>query len=1730
MNEELQKFVNPKLDTIKQAQDAVNTDIPDWNTESIGIEFLTPDQQSSLESMSDQLESIVEVLNTVEATIDALMKPIIAILGALEDPLGALLKQVAAELDKIANAMDNQGIFVLNKITEVRTHNTANFLTFLDESVGIETKSLREFRARRRAATTGVSWTGIDSKTDYTKVKKERINPAPITYKEELELLKKDSVIKSAIIWIKEYHDEVEQLVKVASNLYHSNELAINGMLQAKKFPAAQIKNIRKVYIDTGMIESPFDKSEKTKTAVFNIPSFTELVGEKEDNGDYLSDGIELIKERMAGADFFNLLTKEKSKTDKQKEDTKDGKNPPTRGQKNFKDPGSSVNHADTLLKIEPIKKLSRIPDVDVKTEDWNNKEDPEEQKKYKKNRDEMIDNAGRFIKEYEELEKKSGGNILELKLKTYVLIEKYFRKPYEPTKFIHNYKAPIVPTATVEKVTQQVATALKKSDYTSGIEGDIVTKVTNLKRDNILPYPGGFRKNREVLDLLHVNVVKTQENEIRFFHKMSDLIQKNIAHKGNVRVSSSAISSNEGKRPQSLASVTVEDPNQAAVISQSAGLTQINSEAMGVMNAIIASIAEDVKNANLKKSKLLAVSKEYKMLLANMLGTLSVGLVSLDQSIIDARNFANTLVAEPYTEGAIRYYIGADGQMQKYFNYIIRDITKIEMAFQPLIIKNSLVRKSGIRGNSNNNFTHEEWWTKSSNDDVFKAEIFILRMLMDYKTSIFAVVQTYLNQLVSVFNREGDTSVLNPIEPFELYGLGYKANDKLYGKNSLEGINSENNAKRRAIFVTYMSNINTVLAEEIGTPANLLKSAKGLGLTKIVTSHIRFISALTKQGVGKIEELKNKLGAKVAENKLSPGCGITPTIPTEVKKQISKQIRENEELLVKYKEFLIRKRKDFSDEYNKNVKPWVTVSSSLTSTVSPYRIEESVADINALVKEIGGFYYKSDLKNSTIERTTKSHVGTINEKIVKQTDLILELKGKATGVDKEVKAILGDHDTKSKILLAISEAEQRVAEGVDDDAQADLDTLNGTFEVLAGSADSTQSTVVGKHITLMLEINKAIRALRRIEIDFDQVDLKIPDDASVTKSDIKSFMFDGKISSNIDVEKMLKTHHEEAEKQEKEAKEGKDEKTEEWFNDTYKEKIFEPHVSSCYLTSNGGNTVLASEKPGIISSTSSSDVINKFNDLLINLSGWGFENETQADKDKMSSLLTYMNPPGVLDALNAGTIPSIENYATSILATLLAKVNFVTEADYAMFSKAVQPTSNAIITRWGYPTKDTPGFLLPFNLRIEQLKKMRLEVRKWVKQGEDASSKNRNTAGAGHPRRKAYKVSSKNQFIYEVIASLRDEGDVLRPIFPDDVSTAKPAAALFGEKAQESLAKIEALGDLTMYVMIVAGSDIGVVWPELKKITEIFDDPGGTVKKKVNKIEDKIRKAISNMAKVGKQNFTKAAWKSAWGGPSPSKARFANYFKSYVNAVACSSGDRPIVAEPLRPHESNLWSSVRLTDFIVFNVPVAALRRLAAYIRNMAVPSIGLADLLQDILDFLKNRISALKNLVAAIGLFIELIDFLLGFHINASTLEIENVRDINQVDDTLRNAKNWPSNAFMQSPDDAAVIGGIIFVMPSTLYKNTFKKMFKPQTGMTYDIPTDAVEVYEEPKDLEEALIRAGIDGAEEAVKAFVKDDALAALIMDELEKKMGEGNSYQDAAGEIDLNNFTSNTLIV
>lgn len=378
------------------------------------------------------------------------------------------------------------------------------------------------------------------------------------------------------------------------------------------------------------------------------------------------------------------------------------------------------------------------------------------------------------------------------------------------------------------------------------------------------------------------------------------------------------------------------------------------------------------------------------------------------------------------------------------------------------------------------------------------------------------------------------------------------------------------------------------------------------------------------------------------------------------------------------------------------------------------------------------------------------------------------------------------------------------------------------------------------------------------------------------------------------------------------------------------------------------------------------------------------------------------------------------------------------TDADYSLFT--------GLSSKKGAANR---GFVpLGFQSRLEELQKIKAGLKMSVNDAKQKSvqEKNQSFFGTGN----WITPTSKDAWIKEFVTTLRDKGDIRRPIFVDDVSKSKALNATMGliggpalgEKAQKEFDKIVKLGEMTVIFYVAASTDVQKVLKDIETLYNFLIHPE-KFQAKLDEFARKIAKTFEDLENLF--NSTIRGIEDYYGTLKETVADRVTASVGFKNDKHCRQNFVP----QMKTIRTDRWMAVKISDFYLIAYAFNAIQKFFDYVKNAFTPKLGLGDLLQDLLDFINNRIKLLKAIATGISTMIEMIDFIGGLSFETAVLQIDNVKSINQLEKALRTASNFPQPFYAPNSDDPMYILAIVVAMPTVFYEATYKKWFheKPQ-----------------------------------------------------------------------------------
>lgn len=392
------------------------------------------------------------------------------------------------------------------------------------------------------------------------------------------------------------------------------------------------------------------------------------------------------------------------------------------------------------------------------------------------------------------------------------------------------------------------------------------------------------------------------------------------------------------------------------------------------------------------------------------------------------------------------------------------------------------------------------------------------------------------------------------------------------------------------------------------------------------------------------------------------------------------------------------------------------------------------------------------------------------------------------------------------------------------------------------------------------------------------------------------------------------------------------------------------------------------------------------------------------------------------------------------------------------------------------------PAFLLPLTLRTNQLDSVKTKFDEDLKKISQGAAPTETDDNRGFFQ---LMLRSKNEWITQIITAFTNEDDKRRPIFPDDMSSRNPLKIISQPSTTsasgiqivtdkdvenikktlgdltggltDALAKVDANSEMAVLIYLVTATDAVALFNKVRPIYDTFvsmrdgkesvikqqfDQYTAKIEKTFYEIEDSVVALIDDIKSDAE--FISEAFNK---GPLDLAKSIAKGFISFD----CSESariSRALKASTKLPPEVangiiNKWATIRLTDIPPFQQISKITLGLSGLLKGLARPKIGLAKTIERILNNLNKKINLLKKIVKGINLLIEFLSFIGNFQIDATTLELENVRSVTFVEQCLRNSEQFPLPFGVTSPDQKFFIASVFFVMPMQIYP-FFKKLF--------------------------------------------------------------------------------------
>ncbi len=1505
-----------------------------WRTSTIapldGV--FSDDIRSSLNSVATTLESVINTLDQIQNITETILRPVISILRAVEDPFSAIIDQILGEIEKFIQALENQGIYVLDNISPyINDRSTDATLISFGAGATIDKTYIRQFnnwilQARSRTYSGGndpqrleAAGKRIDDSGNVVDDEQARFNLTPA---EIQSLADRSQLLEQAGQYIDQYNDDVIRLFDAIVAKYSQLDTGIRALRD----------------------QSPVGQHYLGTTNLPDLPANSRRIAEN-------VVGI-IIKKRMSelvdiGA-FNSYINDLFTEGDGARNILRYTGGLPT----NDIDFTSSNLFSDELNVNTPQNKLLEIQRAQIRINQFIDEID-----KVEKRFDEAIDTTDK-------------------KKEIYEVIERFIRKPgcTSVNSTLDFSKIPAYNRNLNTRYRQKITAALNAP--VSEVPADLKVAIRSLAnnkvgsdnsvtQNNIIDTFPGFRYDLFLATELRDKVVNFRNRESKLMRDVIDFINLEIESQGRNNQQFRGT-----QNPRSFPARRTVPPvpafnTSASTSSSETSAVRLNREDVATSLALLESISQQLENNDAQVSLVGGLRSNYRSLYTEFLTIGRSKFIQLQTALeaiqVNAQSapsqVINTIIAP------IRSTVQND------FFSLINAIISIKQLFYPFIINQTFIKRAEAE-------TSDQSGKRTASIERLYNELII----GDYNFTPYNVINEYLENLIEILEVDSDifSDVLSELgisatayNPFEIFQDGFTEPSPDVDENNTESL-----LNNRIAFHGYFAAIFDRLSQaQIDQPVTFFDTtANGQGIPLIILQIIQRTNEINENAVDNLNNIRNRIlyDLQTAEDirRCAENRGGVELNDAQ-KKLIQDQIEETNIELAQ----VTARRDALRQQLNAKIAQIPQANSSSDPTLK----RDLINDLNLLVEEIGGFNYTLDQTNQ-IEITADEEVGSINNRLSKLINRINILKGSALERDTNIGDFFSDTDLRSRIyrnisLLdqQISDTERRVVEAeapgspyasfLEDlklevaDLKSQREQLNNLRNTIVENFSSSQDAVFRNSMNLLTNVNRAIVSCTSI---IDNI-LTLQSTASGTA-----------------------------------------------LYDVYQ-------------------VLLGEEQGEVITPGETSEFI-----AVVNENRNSFEvNDRDLPREHIVSLFQQ-------EAVRRGLSGEIESLIDVYLNQTDTELQIQVDADVIDLIPYSVNYNAEITLPNGAPARK---FALPFRQRLDNYQEVRKAIISALTQASRQNPRERNHAGEIDIRRQWIEPVTKDNWISELMITFRDERDIRRPVFIDDVSNAQPFNALLGEnlgpRMQSNIDRAISFGEMTVVIFAAVSTDAQTVIEDIKNLYYLIVDPS-KYQQRLNKFREEIGKQFGDLVITDLLENVEDFLEAPDSDPldrilqSVSLADNADpdCINNYISQNQLTRFDR--------------WLSIRLTDIFIIADLLDVSRRLIAKAKNLFMPKIGLADLLEDLLDFITERINILKKVVAGIGLVIELADFIISLRFNITQLVIPNVRSAQQLEQEIRRAVNFPQPFNVQTSEDPMYILSVVFVMPSFFFNTVFQRFF--------------------------------------------------------------------------------------
>lgn len=1735
-NELIRNIIKPPVNKLAE----VSKPVTPWETRRIGIKILEDSQQQKLEAIGDQLNDISNKLENISKTAESIINPVIQTMRSAENPFSELFKQLADQADEFLQIIENAGTFyMLDKFSEVVTYSSNNSKLISSDYLRsvLKNADLREYIKKYNLARQKLrNETVIGEPVNSVKTAEELTY---LTQQEIITLAEYTDLINNAIMYLEMYEsDEIELFDKIAE-LYKNKYTAISAL--SKNLP----ENVRNYYgsnpafvnqtvvkpssenenENDGSRQNDEERKSLESKVYFNVPKMSYVLR----NG-----GIDSY---IAGSEFRGMVQEgnvvvfdtELSESDRTIDYT----------HSNF---SFTVSVKDIERELKSSSSLNKFDFVDSLL---SGKKDAADGGKIVK----ATAIFGDFLQQFKKILDKYSvniGNESDKKREIYELIENVIRKKDKEDGDNKN----VTVNKTMFRVNGQVVSSYRESaekfmrDFIT--DDSVMFKDINLSlqerqklkkdlidSDRIISRTTyGYANDVNMIDELLSSINSSHTKEKMFLARLQDMINLQIETNGLAQPELSLPKSINLSQSYNEPFVNTNDPyyvSNSSNVKKSETLKQVEAYRDVIANELLQlSVNETISESAMKDLKRMVVENLY--IVGESLQNISDCIVQIENSsrnildnnvVLNATDLNRTTVIMPVHDGRSQLQLTGD------VSFLLQEITRLKSSFgilEDLKKQNDDIVISADDPDS----------IRRSAENLKTAKSIIFQAIFDEDYSPFKLTASYVEKLNSVLYPSSSiwdsvsdffsSSISKPtIDIFYLYKTGSFENESENEKRSaLLGLHSDVNAEgenndpeqvnsdaaisERVSLLNYFANLSYVFSEsDVDLPVVYYDTVNGSGYRNIVFNIIKKCDDLITSLKENSEIIRSDVINELATINAKIECG-TPedvVISDERKNKISKKRISLNQELNELEALLIREKDDYRSKYNEAI-----------NITDVNLLEQKVVALNSRLDNIGGF--KISIANGKMVVTDEYINGTLTDRIAKLKAKIESLNIESFNLDNELQLATSDGSLKNVIYDILSVVDQETVAGaarsLDEEAYEKIKLIS------TGSFTDTQYQTLLNASNELFDVINDIRKLksvkRRIESIYENGDF--PFAAMALK------IFSGNaLAGSVNVG----------------------------------ENVVEYDVHSIYSKyreSAGYNAIIAAYKlksPDDIHSRD--DFSIKDSDSIIDFMAY---NKSRAI-DSICALIQdyyfeYQFAGPLVSAVRSelNSSPIIDGVGTEIILNA--------DIDYSKYINYFNYKVNA-----PYQNEDGSVVLNKFNAvplslveRLEQLNVARSLIQKKLIAYSTEQKIKDQTSILMEPNT-IFKLFSKNEWITSVMRDFSDPTDPFRPVFIGDINRSKPFDAIFGSKTQREIEKMKSYGTMTVVPMIIATTDFEDLYNSGRYLYSIFtNSENSEVRQKVNQIRGKFEKLFATVFDSDLDGTSDGIldWldEFATGGTEDlfaSASRFASdLFKTRGD---CEDLPLPMITKN-NVNIAGRWTSAGIRDLPYVNDIFERMKYLIDKLRFSFTPQLSAADFFEELLKFFKKKIEMLQNLSAALGLLIELINFMVNMQFAVSQLAIRGVTRLSEVENALRNAGNFPYPPTVVTDDERMIIAGFIFVMPDYVYDASFSKIFKDSPKPSINIPVSVNgenNVTVTPAEtFEQKMIDAGYSGFYDACVISAVNNGIdpsvasgqCKILFNNISGDISNGMTYVEAisnnavSGIIDLISITpkNNVLIV